>query len=88
MHVVEFILLCGVSVALFHYLTSDGRIVENCCFVFALILLTSCLIFLLLMLIISDKGISVNHNVSDLLCVPFHTNVCDQTLPVCGKQIE
>jgi hypothetical protein len=40
------------------------------------------------MLIISDKGISVNHNVSELLCVPFHTNICDQTLPVCGRQIE
>jgi len=40
------------------------------------------------MLIISDKGISVNHIVSELLCVPFHTNICDQTLPVCGKQIE
>jgi len=40
------------------------------------------------MLIISDKGISVNHNVSELLYVPFHTNIYDQTLPVCGKQIE
>jgi len=47
----------------------------------------SCFNFLLLILIISDKGISVNPNVSELLCVLFHTNICDQTVPICGKQI-
>jgi hypothetical protein len=48
------------------------RFSRNCCFVFVLTSLMSCLNFLLMMLVLSDKCVSVNHSVSELLCNVSH----------------